>query len=92
MRLDLFLKVSRLIVRRSVAQEVCDAGAVKMNGSVAKPAREVRVGDTLTIRQRGRSKTIRVLLVPETKSIRCAPTDLYELVTEETTGPEPGFP
>ncbi|MBX7220885.1 MAG: RNA-binding S4 domain-containing protein [Blastocatellia bacterium] len=91
MRLDLFLKVSRLIVRRTVAQEVCEAGAVKVNGATAKPAREVRVGDTVAIRQRGRVKTIRVAVVPESKTIRCAPTDLYELVSEETTGSEP-FP
>lgn len=83
MRLDLFLKVSRLIVRRTVAQEMCDAGAVKINDIKAKPAREVHPGDVLAIRQRGRTRTVRVLIVPESKSSHLAPGDMYELVSDE---------
>ncbi len=49
MRLDKFLKVSRLIKRRTVANEACDAGRVKINGKVAKASAEVKVGDVLEI-------------------------------------------
>lgn len=49
MRLDKYLKVSRLIIRRTVAKEMCSAGRVKVNGKVAKPGTEVEVGDVLEI-------------------------------------------
>lgn len=49
MRLDKFLKVSRLIKRRTVAKEVCDAGRVEVNGRPAKSATEVKPGDTIVI-------------------------------------------
>ena len=49
MRLDKWLKVSRLIKRRTVAQEACDAGRVSVNGRVAKPSAEVKPGDVLEI-------------------------------------------
>ncbi len=49
MRLDKFLKVSRLIKRRTVANEACDAGRVLVNGNVAKASAQVKVGDVLEI-------------------------------------------
>ena len=49
MRLDKYLKVSRLIKRRTVAKEMVDAGRVKINGKIAKPGNEVSVGDELEI-------------------------------------------
>ncbi len=49
MRLDKYLKVSRLIKRRTVANEACDAGRVMINGKVAKASAEVKVGDVITI-------------------------------------------
>ena len=49
MRLDKYLKVSRLIKRRTVANEACDAGRVMINGKVAKAGAEVKVGDTIEI-------------------------------------------
>ncbi len=49
MRLDKFLKVSRLIKRRSVANEACDAGRVLLNGKTAKAGAEVKVGDVIEI-------------------------------------------
>lgn len=50
MRLDKFLKVSRVIKRRSVANEACDLGRVKINGKIAKAFAEVKVGDILEIK------------------------------------------
>jgi len=49
MRLDKYLKVSRLIKRRTVAKEMVDAGRVKVNGKIAKPGHEVKTGDMLEI-------------------------------------------
>lgn len=49
MRLDKFLKVSRLIKRRTVANEACDAGRVTVNGKVAKASADVKIGDVIEI-------------------------------------------
>ncbi|MCL1849660.1 MAG: RNA-binding S4 domain-containing protein [Clostridiales bacterium] len=49
MRLDKYLKVSRLIKRRTVAKEMVDAGRVKINGKIAKPGNEVKIGDELEV-------------------------------------------
>ena len=50
MRLDLFLKETRIIKRRTIAKEFCERGLVKVNGKVAKPSYEVKSGDVLNIR------------------------------------------
>jgi ribosomal 50S subunit-recycling heat shock protein len=49
MRVDKFLKISRVIKRRSVANEACDGGRVKINGKSAKPAADIKVGDIVEI-------------------------------------------
>ena len=54
MRLDKYLKVSRLIKRRTVANEACDAGRVSINGKVAKASQDVKVGDTIEIYMNGK--------------------------------------
>lgn len=65
MRLDKFLKVSRLIKRRTVANEACDNERVTVNGKVAKASYEVKVGDVLEIRFGARSLKAEVLAVAE---------------------------
>ncbi len=65
MRLDKFLKVSRLIKRRTVANEACDNERVMVNGKVAKASYEVKVGDVLEIRFGARSLKAEVLAVAE---------------------------
>ncbi|MEA2172514.1 MAG: hypothetical protein QOD00_106 [Blastocatellia bacterium] len=81
MRLDLFLKASRLCPRRSVAQELCEAGAVLVNGAPAKQAREVRVGDALRLRRRDQWLTVRVLSVPTSRQTsRSEAATLYEIL------------
>jgi len=50
MRLDKYLKISRLIKQRSIANDACDAGRVSLNGKVVKPAADVKVGDIIEIR------------------------------------------
>ncbi|MGB7210492.1 MAG: RNA-binding S4 domain-containing protein [Pyrinomonadaceae bacterium] len=84
MRLDLFLKISRLIVRRSLAQEFCDAGVVSVNGMAAKSSKEVKVGDEIEIRRRNRVTTVAVLQVPDKKQMsKAGAEDLYKIVAEE---------
>jgi ribosomal 50S subunit-recycling heat shock protein len=83
-RLDVFLKVSRLCPRRTLAQELCDAGFVLLNGRPAKSAHAVTVGDELTIRRRDREMLIRVLEVPATKNVARRRTGgLIEVVNEK---------
>jgi ribosomal 50S subunit-recycling heat shock protein len=66
MRLDKYLKVSRLIKRRTVANEACDAGRVTINGRPAKASAEVKAGDVLEIRFGNRDVKVRVKDVKET--------------------------
>ena len=66
MRLDKFLKVSRLIKRRTVANEACDAGRVLVNGSVAKASVKVKVGDIIEIQFGTRTVKVEVLDIQET--------------------------
>lgn len=87
MRLDLFLKTTRLISSRNLAQEFCDSGLVKVNGSTAKSSKEVKAGDEIEIRRRNRTIVIRVAILPEKKQISKADApELYEIINEE--GPE----
>ncbi len=84
MRLDLFLKSSRLILRRSLAQEFCDAGLVKINGVKAKSSREVKLNDEIEIKRSQRLLKVRVLQIPKTKQVsRSEASNLYEVVSEE---------
>jgi ribosomal 50S subunit-recycling heat shock protein len=82
MRLDKFLKVSRLIKRRTVANEVSDMGRVLINGNSAKPAKQVKENDIITIEYANRTVKAKVLKVPTGNvSIQDSST-LYELLTE----------
>lgn len=65
MRLDKFLKVSRLIKRRSVAKQVCDGGLVMLNGRAAKASSEVKEGDVIEIRYGESVKSYRVVEIRE---------------------------
>ena len=65
MRLDKWLKVSRLIKRRTVAQEACDGGRVSINGVVAKPSREVKVGDVISVSFGAKTVRAEILSVAE---------------------------
>jgi ribosomal 50S subunit-recycling heat shock protein len=85
MRLDLFLKASRLCQRRTIAQKLCDAGLVLINATPAKSAHTVKPGDEITIRRRDRVSTVRVLSVPQTRQTsRKDAGALVELLSEES--------
>ena len=66
MRLDKYLKVSRLIKRRTVANEACDNGRISVNGRVVKASYEVKAGDRIEISMGSRTVAVEVLLVAET--------------------------
>ena len=65
MRLDKYLKVSRLIKRRTVANEACDNGRVSVNGKVAKASLEIKPGDKIEITMGARTLAVEVLQVAE---------------------------
>ena len=79
MRLDKYLKVSRLIKRRTVANEACDADRVLINGNVAKAGTNVKVGDKITIQFGNKETNVEVLAVEETVKKEAA-TELYKFV------------
>lgn len=66
MRLDKYLKVSRIIKRRTVANEACSMGRVTVNDKVAKPATDVNVGDIISVRMGAKCLNAEILLVKET--------------------------
>ena len=76
MRLDKYLKVSRLIKRRTVANEACDAGRVMINDRPAKASAEVKAGDIITIAFGNKDVKVEVLTVQETVKKRGA-KDLF---------------
>ncbi len=80
----MFLKVSRLITRRSLAQEFCDAGLIRINGVIAKSGKDVKVGDELTIDRRNRKTTVRIESVPDKKQMsKAGAGEIYSLISDE---------
>jgi len=80
-RLDLFLKMSRLVKRRTIARELCEAGRVLVNGQESKPAKEVRRGDRVLLRYSAKNVEIEVLDLPMS-SKKCDPGSLYRVTAE----------
>jgi Ribosome-associated heat shock protein implicated in the recycling of the 50S subunit (S4 paralog) len=79
MRIDKFLKVSRIIKRRSVAQEACEGHRIEVNGSQAKPSKDVNVGDVVSVRFGDKTVTFRILNINETAGKTDA-ADMYEIL------------
>ncbi len=82
MRLDKFLKVSRLIKRRTVANEVSDMGRVLVNGNSAKASKQLKEGDIITIEYANRKVVAKVLKIPENNVSVQEASLLYELIEE----------
>ncbi len=81
MRIDKFLKVSRLLKRRTLAQEACDGGRVKVNGKSVKPSFNVKVGDVVEIGFNSGTVKFSVLMIKET--VRKEEADgMYQIITE----------
>lgn len=79
MRLDKYLKVSRLIKRRTVANEVCDSARVFVNNNPAKPAKQLKVGDVISIEYKNMTKSYKVLVLPA----RNVPVNMANTLYEE---------
>ncbi|MBQ4257776.1 MAG: RNA-binding S4 domain-containing protein [Clostridia bacterium] len=82
MRLDKYLKVSRIIKRRTVAAEACAAGKVSVNGKVAKPSHEMKIGDTVEITLGARKICAEVTDLSETVRKENA-AQMYRILSEE---------
>lgn len=79
MRVDKFLKVSRILKRRSLAADAADGGRVKINGRTVKPSHEIKVGDVLEVGFNSGTVKFRILNVKETVRKEEAET-LYEII------------
>ncbi len=82
MRVDKFLKVSRIIKRRTVANEACSGGRVTLNGKVVKPGAEVKEGDVMTIRFGDKLGRYEILSIKETVRKEGA-ADMYRVLEED---------
>ena len=81
MRLDKYLKVSRLIKRRTVANDACDAARVTVNGKAAKASYDVKLGDLITVAFGTKSLTVKVLDIKDTTK-KADAFGMYEIVSE----------
>ena len=81
MRLDKFLKVSRLIKRRTVANDVCDSARVFVNNNPAKPSKQIKIGDIISIEYKNATKQYKVLSVPEGNVPVNMASSLYEEIS-----------
>ena len=81
MRLDKFLKISRIIKRRSVAKEVADKGRIQVNGKLAKSSSTVKVGDQVKIGFGNKTLEIKVLKLHESTKREDA-AQMYEIISE----------
>jgi ribosomal 50S subunit-recycling heat shock protein len=82
MRLDKYLKVSRIIKRRTLAKEVADSGRVSINGLEAKASSKVKVGDELTLKFGQKILTVKVEAISENAK-KADADQLYSIVSEE---------
>jgi ribosomal 50S subunit-recycling heat shock protein len=82
MRLDKFLKVSRIIKRRTVANDACDAGRVLVNGKAARASYDVKTDDILELQLGSRSVKAQILEVNE-YATRDNATDMYKILSDE---------
>lgn len=80
MRLDKFLKVSRVIKRRTVANEVSDKGRILVNGQVSKPSKQLKVGDIIEIMGAKSSLKIQIIKIPENNVPAQLAETLYTVV------------
>lgn len=82
MRLDKYLKVSRLIKRRTVANDACDGERISVNGKTAKASYNVKLGDIITVSFGSKTVSVRVLDIKETTK-KSESSGMYEVISEE---------
>jgi ribosomal 50S subunit-recycling heat shock protein len=83
MRLDKFLQLTGLVKRRTLAKELCDAGRIKVNGKVAKPATEIRVGDLIEGDVGWERWEVRVLQIPKGSVSANRRSEFVEVIRRE---------
>lgn len=83
MRLDKFLKVSRLIKRRTVANSVSEMGKVYVNGNIAKPAKQLKAGDIIKIEYTNKTISVKVLTIPAGNVSIQESSTLYEELSSD---------
>lgn len=86
MRLDKYLKVARIIKRRTIANDACDAGRVSVNGKTARASYDVKVGDKLVLSM-GQSKTTYEVLSVSEHATKEGAALLFQVVSQTTTKP-----
>jgi ribosomal 50S subunit-recycling heat shock protein len=87
MRLDKFLKISRIIKRRTIAKEVADKGRIQVNGLVAKSSSDVKVGDELTISFGNKTMVVKIeKIVESTKKEETK--EMYTVISEKSKSDE----
>lgn len=79
MRLDKYLKVSRIIKRRTVANEACGESLVSVNGRVVKPSYDVKIGDVIEVKYGSRATKFRVVSIAETTK-KAEAAEMYEVL------------
>ena len=89
MRLDLFLKWSRIILRRTLAKEMCDAGRVSINGNKARAGREIHVGDTIEVELPRKRLKFRVSSIPLHAPGKEGGREMLELLEDRRDSPDP---
>ncbi|WP_018305659.1 RNA-binding S4 domain-containing protein [Desulfitobacterium hafniense] len=85
MRIDKYLKVSRLIKRRTVAKDICEGEKIRLNDRIAKPSAEVKPGDIVTLEMARHLLEVRVLSTPNSAKANEAHL-LYEVLKDEKRG------
>ncbi len=82
MRIDKFLKVSRILKRRTLAQQACEKGKVIINGKEVKPAKQIKIGDEVELQFTGGAVKFRILNIKETVK-KDEAASLYEIISED---------
>lgn len=82
MRIDKYLKVSRLIKRRTVASDACDGEHISVNGKVVKPSYQVKVGDVIEVKFGQRTLTVRVTVITEHIG-KAEAASMFEVISQE---------
>ena len=77
MRIDKFLNTVNIVKRRSLSEDMCKSGVVKVNNNVAKPPKNVKIGDVIEIEYLEKTKKFEVLNIPTTKTIPKSKKDEY---------------
>jgi ribosomal 50S subunit-recycling heat shock protein len=84
MRLDKYLKVSRLIKRRTIANDACDSERITVNGKVQKASYNVKLGDEITVAFGSKSVTVRVMDIKDTTK-KAEAAGMYEVISESNS-------